>query len=144
MNLKLVVPPEVRDFYQTDSFENYPLVKLNSGHVDSRGCIQNIVDGNIGDVAWITSVRGSTRASHVHKTDWHFTFIVSGELVYTFSHDINPRAYHQIQVSSNNLIFTPPNVFHKMEFNSDTEMIVVSRNSRQSRLYEADTIRIRN
>jgi uncharacterized RmlC-like cupin family protein len=122
-----------------EEFPDYPFVEFPQRFLDDRGEIVNIADGRIGDVAVIQSEVGAVRANHYHKTDWHITYIVSGNLKYTW---VSNETVQSVVVSPGQAVFTPVMVPHKMEFDEKSVMIAIARNSRTQDNYESDTIKI--
>src|SRR5579859_7651652 len=67
-----------------------PRVPVRGGFEDRRGVIQPIYpirgihgfDPMIGSVQLITAHRGQVRGSHYHLSDWHFCYVVEGEMQY--------------------------------------------------------------
>ena len=47
-----------------------------------------------------------------------------------------------MNVNKGQLFFTPPLVEHAMVFKKDTSFLTLGRNSRQQKIYEADTVRV--
>lgn len=139
--MDLLIPKEIVNFFTMENFTNYPFVKIPQQFADSRGVISNIADGTIGDVAVITSVQNSIRANHFHIQDWHLSYMVLGDMEYSWKKSVE-EPWQTIEVVSGEMIFTPPSVLHKMEFKSDSVFIAISALSRKSQNYEADTIRI--
>ncbi len=133
-------PNELSDLFSDSDFETYPFVRIPQEFRDERGIIQNIADGAIGDVAVITSKSGSIRANHVHSNDWHLTFIVNGSMKY-FWVDGDGKNQNAI-VNRAEMVFTPAQIPHKMEFLSDSVFIAISKLNRSHEEYEADTEKI--
>lgn len=133
------VPAELSEYFVSESFPNYPFVDFPQRFIDERGEILNIADGKIGDIAVIKSEIGAVRANHYHKTDWHITYVVSGELNYSWETD---SGVESVLVNAGQAVFTPALVSHKMEFNEPSVMIAVARNSRTQDHYEEDTIKV--
>ena len=133
----MIIPVELQDFFQLSHFHNYPKIIIPQSFCDDRGLIQNIADGIIGDVAIIHSIKGATRANHLHNTDWHLSYCLSGSLNYSYGHAEDK--VQTVRINSGNLFFTPARVPHRMDFLEDTVLVVVSRNSRKSEKYEEDT-----
>jgi uncharacterized RmlC-like cupin family protein len=131
------LPEELRDYFSSSHFANYPKIVIPQSFQDDRGLIINIADGKLGDVAIIHSIEGATRANHVHETDWHLSYCVTGSLIYSYIEE--GTAKRDIEIKSGDLFFTPAKIPHRMEFSSDTILVVVSRNSRKSDKYEEDT-----
>ena len=57
------------------------LVDLPSSYDDSRGSIQPLVDVNMKSSVLIDSNSGAVRANHYHKTDWHYCYVLFGEII---------------------------------------------------------------
>ncbi len=118
------------------------LVNLEKPFVDDRGSIQPLVDQMMKSAVLIQSKKGSLRANHYHKTDWHYCYVISGSIEYfhrpTGSND-NPE---KILVKKGEMIFTPPMVDHAMKFPNDTLFLTLSRNARDQKTYEEDVVRI--
>ena len=133
----IVIPSEISGFFKQSDFQNYPKVAIPQTFEDDRGIISNISDGVLGDVAIIESVKNSVRANHVHKSDWHLSFCVTGSLIYSFE-DLNGNV-SSMEISKGELFFTPEAVPHRMDFLENTILVVVSKNSRLQEKYEEDT-----
>lgn len=136
----MIKPRELSNLFSDSDFENYPYVRIPQEFADERGLIRNIADGEIGDVAIISSQLGSVRANHVHENDWHLTYVVSGQMTYYWS-DENGRKQNTIVMSSE-MVFTPKQTPHKMVFTTDTLFIAISKLNRSHEEYEIDTKKI--
>ena len=51
---------------------------------DTRGSIVSIVDDVVQNVSLITCNAGSIRSNHYHKKDFHFMYVLDGEIDYFF------------------------------------------------------------
>lgn len=131
------IPLELGGYFSQADLSSYPKLSIPQSFTDERGMIINIADGALGDVAIIESAKNSVRANHVHKSDWHLSFCITGSLVYSFE-DSN-RIVSSMKISKGELFFTPEKVPHRMDFLEDTILVVVSRNSRLQEKYEEDT-----
>ena len=58
------------------------IVSLPSSFDDERGSIQPLVDMDMKSSVLITSNTGAVRANHYHKTDWHYCYVLYGEIIY--------------------------------------------------------------
>lgn len=134
------IPNELASFFLPVHFKSYPKLTIPQSFNDSRGYIINIADGQLGDVAFIKSLKGAVRANHVHQTDWHITYCISGALKYVYENE--EKNTFTVDITEGELFYTPVNVPHRMEFLEETLLIVVSRNSRKSELYNEDTSKI--
>lgn len=121
-----------------ESLENYPLIRPVQSYIDNRGSIVNLADGEIGDVAVITSEAGAIRASHFHNEDWHICHLTQGGLIY-FWRDLSDLTTKKIAISPGMSVITPPLVAHKFEFIEKSTLVVISKLSRIKSNYDIDT-----
>ena len=118
------------------------LVNLEKPFVDGRGTIQPLVDQMMKSAVLIESKKGSLRANHYHKTDWHYCYVISGSIEYFHRRTGSDLEPEKILVKKGQMIFTPPMVDHAMKFPSDTLFLTLSRNARDQKTYEEDVVRI--
>lgn len=138
------IPSELSKIFTKRHFLNYPKVRIPQSFSDDRGSIQNIADGKLGDVAFITSKSNSIRANHIHENDWHLSYIVSGSMKYQWKSSKNESDEESILVCTGEMIYTPPKTPHKMIFKEDSVFIAISALSRVQEYYEADTKKLPN
>jgi len=128
----------------------YPIVELAPAFVDKRGAIQNLTTLGAQSVAVITSKRGTERASHIHKTDDHLAFVVSGRIEYWWQ-DVRVEngavadgggGIHRVVVEAGQAFYTPRHVAHTMHFLDDTVFVTLSCRARNHADHEADLIRV--
>ena len=124
------------------SWPSEPLVNLQNPFVDKRGSIQPLVDLMMKSAVMINSKAGSLRANHYHKTDWHYCYVISGQIQYFHKNVNSNKNPEMIIVKKGNMIFTPPLVEHCMKFPEDTIFLTLSRNPRDQETYEADVVRV--
>ena len=117
-------------------------VDLDSPFVDNRGEIQPIVDRSIQSIVLITSKKGTVRANHYHKTDWHYCFVQSGVIEYHHRPHGDDGPGEILVFKKGDLFFTPPMVDHAMVFLEETTFLTMGRNSRSQEVYEADVVRV--
>ena len=134
-----MIPLALQKYFTKDSFLNYPLIEIPQKFIDTRGSIVNIADGTLGDVAVITSIPNSVRANHVHKEDWHLSYLVHGEIKYFWEEDSKQKS---ILIKTRELFYTPPKTPHKMLFLKESVFIAVAAMSRTQANYENDTTRL--
>ena len=108
---------------------------------DNRGSILSIVEANISNVSIITCNAGSIRSNHYHKKDFHFMYVLEGEINYFFKNLVNGEEKY-INVISGDTIFTPCLEIHATHFPVDTKLIVSSKYPRDQNTYEEDTVRV--
>ena len=108
---------------------------------DERGRILSIVDHNIKNVSIIETFPNSMRSNHFHHKDFHFMYILEGEIDYFFKPlDSDEISYFKIEAGMT--IFTPNNEIHSCHFPVNTKMVVSSGFPRDQKTYEADTVRV--
>ena len=134
------IPSTLSSLFSVENFANYPKVLIPQIFNDERGSIKNLADGRLGDVAIISSQQSSIRANHVHENDWHFSYLVSGQMRY-FWKDSNKEVQSLI-VKAGEMVYTPPKIPHKMQFLEESVFIAISELSRSQNNYEADTKKI--
>jgi oxalate decarboxylase/phosphoglucose isomerase-like protein (cupin superfamily) len=119
-----------------------PMVSLEAPHEDARGAIQPLVDLPMDSAMLITSKRGTVRANHYHRTDWHYCYLLSGEMEYHYRPHGSDEPPRMVVVRKGQMVFTPPLLDHAMRFTADTVFLTLSRNPRDQASYEADVVRI--
>ena len=132
----------------------YPLVELPKPFIDDRGVIQNVTTSGAQSVALLTSKAGSSRASHIHKTDDHLTVIISGRIEYWWR-DVDvrdgivkghlgelKRVVAESWLKTGLGFYTPNHVAHTMYFLEDTTFLTISCKARTHEEHEADLIRV--
>ena len=118
------------------------VVPLEEPFADDRGAIQPLVDADMKSCVLITSKKGTVRANHYHKTDWHYCYVLSGSLEYYHRPHGSDGEPEMVLIKTGQLFFTPPMVDHTMVFPEDTTFLTLGRNSRKQEVYEADVERI--
>ena len=119
------------------------LVKLPNTHSDERGWIQPLCDLNMKSASLIFSKKNSWRANHYHKSDWHYIYVLSGIFEYYYRKTNSKEEIKKLIIKKGELLFTPPMVDHAMLYTEDTNILVVSKNPRDQKTYEEDTVRIK-
>ncbi len=118
------------------------IVPLDKSFKDDRGEIIPLVDMVMKSAVMITSKKGSVRANHYHKTDWHYCYVISGSIDYYHRPHGSSADAGKVTVGPGQLFFTPPMEDHAMVFLEDTVFLTLGRNSREQEVYEADVVRI--
>ena len=108
---------------------------------DDRGRILSIVDHNIKNVSIIETFPNSMRSNHFHHKDFHFMYILEGEIDYFFK-PLNSDEISYFKIEAGTTIFTPNNEIHSCHFPVNTKMVVSSGFPRDQKTYEADTVRV--
>lgn len=107
---------------------------------DERGGILSIVDHPVENVSIITCNPGSIRSNHYHHSDFHFMYVLEGEIDY-FYKDVDTGEIEYLKVREGDNIFTPDNELHATYFPVKTRLIVSSKFPRDQETYEKDTVR---
>jgi len=118
------------------------LVPLERPFADDRGAIQPLVDVPMESCVLITSKKGTVRANHYHRTDWHYCYVLSGSIEYYHRPTSSGRKPEKVVIGPGEMFFTGPMVDHAMVFPEDTVFLTFGRNSRAQPVYEADVVRI--
>lgn len=118
------------------------IVPLENPYEDARGAIHPLVDVKMQSALVIESKKGSIRANHYHKLDWHYCYVLNGEIDYYHRPVGDTNEPEKVTVKQGQLFFTPPMVEHAMVFTEDTTFLCLSRNPRDPDSYEEDLIRV--
>ena len=118
------------------------IVDMERPFADARGSIQPLVDLPMESCVLIESKKGTVRANHYHKTDWHFCYVLKGRIEYYHRPQDSAATPEMVAVDQGQLFFTPPQVEHAMVFTEDTAFLTFGRNSRAQDVYEADVVRV--
>ena len=124
------------------NFIEMDLVDLPKGYEDERGIIQPLCDLNMKSASLIVSKPNTWRANHYHKSDWHFIYVLKGSFEYYFRKTNSGDEVQKKIVKKNELLFTGPVIDHAMFYVEETEILVLSKNPRDQKTYEEDTVRI--
>ena len=71
----------------------------------------------------ITSKTGSVRANHYHKTDWHYCYVLYGEIIYYHRPHGSDKKPNKEVIKEGQMFFTPPMIEHAMVFTKKTKFI---------------------
>jgi dTDP-4-dehydrorhamnose 3,5-epimerase-like enzyme len=123
---------------EKDLWPNDVILTLEDAFIDERGSIQPLVDLPMKSCVIISSKKGSIRANHYHKTDWHFCYVISGEIEYHYRPHGSDSSKKIKKIKEGELFFTPPMEDHAMVFTKDTVFLTLGRNSRKQEIYEED------
>ena len=117
-------------------------VPMDAPFKDSRGEIQNLILRPCTSVAIINSAPRTIRANHYHRTDWHYAYVVSGEVLY-FERPVGSEGIPEPKrFGPGTMFFTPPMVEHCMAFPVDTVFVTMAKNVRSHESHEADVVRV--
>ena len=102
---------------------------------DHRGDITNLIT-HIQHVALITSRPGAVRGNHRHRTDTHYTYLVSGYCVYF---QVVNGLVESCDVQPGEMVLTPADVPHALRSVEESVFLVFCTAERMGGKYEADT-----
>ena len=105
---------------------------------DTRGSILSIVDEKVENVSIITCLPKTIRSNHSHKKDCHYMYVLEGGMEYFYV--IGNRIFF-MKIKKGENVFTPPKELHATYFPKKTVLLVSSKNKRDKKTYEKDTIR---
>jgi len=105
---------------------------------DSRGSILSIVDEKVTNVSIITCLPKTIRSNHSHKKDWHYMYVLEGVMEYFF---VSKNKTFFMKINKGENVFTPPKELHATYFPVKTVLLVSSKNPRDKKTYEQDTVR---
>jgi len=129
-------------FVDNGNFPSEVVVPLDDFFCDDRGEILNLLLTPITSVARIRSKVGTVRANHYHKTDWHYAFVESGQILY-FEREIGAASVPEPRVfNPGQMFFTRPNVEHAMLFSQDSVFYTFAKNVRSHDNHESDLQRV--
>lgn len=126
----------------TTSDQSKGLIDLPAPYVDERGAIQTLVQAAITSVQVITSKAGTIRANHWHKQDTHYMYVVSGSMIYYERPVGSMNAPDRIVMKTGDLVYTPSNAEHAVEFPEDCTFLNITTGPRDQDIYENDITRI--
>lgn len=122
-----------------------PVIPLESPIVDERGAIQPMLSfpkAVMGSAVMISSKKGTVRANHYHKKDWHYCYVVSGAIDY-YEREVGSNDEPTItHITAGQLFYTPPMLEHAMLFTEDTVFLTLGGGTRQQEDYEDDLVRV--
>ena len=105
---------------------------------DVRGSILSIVDEKVKNVSIITCLPRTIRSNHSHKKDWHYMYVLEGVMEYFY---VSGNRIFFMKIKKGENVFTPPKELHATYFPKKTVLLVSSKNKRDKKTYENDTIR---
>ena len=105
---------------------------------DERGSIISLVDEEVRNVSIITCLPKTLRSNHWHKKDWHYMYVLEGLMEYFF---VSKNKVFFMKIKKGDNVFTPPNELHATYFPVKTVLLVSSKNPRDKKTYERDTVR---
>jgi len=127
---------------EEERYPEDPCVPLDEPFVNQAGSIVNLLLEKFTSAALIRSNAYAIRANHYHKTDWHYSLVVSGCIVYGWR-PAGSRAVPEIRrFVEGQMFFSPPMVEHVMYFPVESSFVTFARNVRDHESHEADVVRV--
>ena len=118
------------------------LQKLPDPHSDNRGFIQLLLNEHHGSVVIIESVPHIQRANHYHKDDYHYCYIVDGNIDY-YERKVGSNECPKLtKFKKGEMFYTPPMMEHCMYFKVKTVFIAMGGKTRTQEEYEKDLVRL--
>lgn len=117
-------------------------VKLPPCFINEAGYIQNLVEHEAGGVAVIRSKAKTWRSNHWHRTDWHYLYVVDGQMHYWERPVGSNEPPRRREVGPGEMVFTGPMVEHATYFPVATLVISVSKLCRKHDDHEQDVVRL--
>ena len=122
-----------------------PIIKkIKPFFKDTRGEMSHLIDKNvtINSAVLITCKKGSIRANHYHKKDIHYCYLLEGKMNYYYKSKEGEKIKKKI-VHKGEMVSTPVNEMHAMEFPEDSVFIALTTEKRSEDEYEEDTVRVK-
>lgn len=134
---------EYSNLVDRGEYPSSPWVPIEEPFTNASGEIINLLTGKFTHAAVLTSNAGAIRANHYHKTDWHYTYIVSGAVDY-YWRSVGDQNYPKRQLyKQGEMFFSPPMVEHAMFFPGPATIITFARNERSDHAtHESDLVRV--
>lgn len=128
---------------EAGKFPSDPTVPIDEPFVNGNGSILNLLTEKFTHAAILDSAAGSIRANHFHKTDWHYTYVVSGEVEYCWR-EVGGKGAPNVKVfPQGTMFFTPPQLEHAMVFRNKAVVITFAKNARsEHQTHEDDLVRV--
>jgi len=123
-------------------YQNKDIINLGNKIEDKRGFIQPISDLDTKSASIIYTKKNQWRANHYHKIDWHFIYVIKGSFEYYFRKTGSTGKIKKKIINEGQLLFTGNMIDHAMFYLVETEILVLSKNPRDQKTYEDDTVRI--
>ena len=111
-------------------------LSISPSFSDHRGSVSNILAFPTQHVALITSKPGAVRGNHVHQTDSHFTYLVSGRCHY---HQVVDDVVESCEMNVGDLILTAAGIPHALVADEDSVFLALCTAQRTGGRYEQDT-----
>lgn len=122
------------------------IIPLKQTYEDERGFIQTLLsleEPLISSMLLVKSHKGSIRANHYHKTDWHYCYVISGSIEYYNRPAKSESKPLKKLVEAGQVLYTPAMVEHAFVFPEDTVFLVLSGGTRSQEDYESDLERVK-
>ena len=119
-----------------------PKILLPEQHSDRRGSIKPLLHEHNGSCVIIDTVPSVQRANHYHKKDYHYCYIISGELIYYERPAASTKKPERFIFCAGDMFYTGPMTEHCMYFEKPTIFLAFGGGTRKQEEYEADLVRV--
>ncbi len=128
--------------HDPQNWDGEVIVPPDAPFSDARGDIIPLADAHMRSAVLITSAKGTLRANHYHKTDWHYCYVLEGEIDYYHRAVGDTGVPEKVTIGKGVMFFTPAMVEHAMVFTKDTVFLTLGGNPRDQESYERDLVRV--
>ena len=111
-------------------------ITITPAFTDRRGDIANLLAVPVRHVTLITSRPGAVRGNHVHQTDSHFTYLLSGRARY---HQLVDGEGESCPMEAGDMVLTPAGIPHAIIFDEESVLLAFCTADRTAGRYEQDT-----
>lgn len=122
------------------------VTKIKPEFVDKRGFITRLLDQDkypLRAILYISSKKGTIRANHYHKKDYHYVYCLSGKFKYSEKDMTKPKSkLESVILKPGDRVLSKPMFFHRMEFLENTVFLAFTTEAREYDKYEEDTVRL--
>ena len=93
-------------------------------------------------VAVIFSKAGSVRSNHFHRHDWHYLYVISGEMEYYEAALPQLNPVHIRTVKAGQMVFTGTGMAHATKFPVDTVLLSIARRAQDPASRDDDCVKL--
>ena len=93
-------------------------------------------------VAVIHCKAGSVRSNHWHRRDWHYLYVISGEMEYHEAEMPQCNPIHVRLVKAGQMVFTAAGMAHATKFVVDTVLLSIARCPQDAMSRDGDCVKL--
>lgn len=118
------------------------VVKLVPAFTDGRGSITDILNGvDVRHIGVIKSKANTVRGNHYHLKADQYTYVLSGKIEYWEGKEEQKKT--SVILTKGEFVVSTASYAHAIRFLEDSELLVLTTQSRSEDGYEQDTIRLK-